>query len=251
MVTIKKFRGDRLYAKISNQLLQNNKLSLKARGLMAFILSLPDSWEIHAEFLHESASEQDGRHAVTGAMQELKSFGYLSLRVIRDQRTNKITGSEWTAFDDPAENREFVQISVGQETRRTGNLTSGEATAIKETGDIKETQIEIAGEPALRTETPKSQKKLRERCPIMDALALLDAPDLSQIPPSKWSHYAKIKKDLLAVFPGLTPAEIQRRAKNYSAHFSVGLSAAALHSHWAKCDQCRYAPAASPVRVGF
>jgi len=138
MSSIFKFKGNRFYAKISNNLLQNPKLSLKARGLMAYILSLPDTWEINVEHLHKEASEHDGRTAVQGAMAELRALGYLQLEPKRAD--GKICGSHWIAFDDPSENvAAQFNVSDKQVSRQAENLSAEKPTAIKEIEDIKET----------------------------------------------------------------------------------------------------------------
>lgn len=139
MTSIRKFRGERCYAKISNKLLQNSKLSFKARGLMAYILSLPDNWELCCEHLY-TCSEFDGRTAVQSAIKELVAFGYLAREIVRDEATNRIVSAGYFVFDDPAENKQFAALPVDQESLVTGNLSLGERATTKETLEIKETE---------------------------------------------------------------------------------------------------------------
>lgn len=136
MTSIIKCTRNREYAKISNTLLQNNKLSLKARGLMAYILSLPDTWEICVEHLHGNASDHDGRTAVTSALQELRIAGYMHLERISNQY-GKLAGMRWLAYDDPAENP--YATHGNQVSRLPENPSDGKPATIKETTEIKET----------------------------------------------------------------------------------------------------------------
>jgi hypothetical protein len=135
MTSIIKCTRSREYAKISNKLLQNNTLSLKARGLMAYILSLPDTWEICVEHLHGNASDHDGRTAVTSAMQELRESGYLHLERVSG-KFGKLAGMRWLAFDDPAENP-FIPTG-NQVSRLPVNPSDGKPATIKETTERKE-----------------------------------------------------------------------------------------------------------------
>ena len=135
MTSIIKCTRSREYAKISNKLLQNNTLSLKARGLMAYILSLPDTWEICVEHLHGNASDHDGRTAVTSAMQELRESGYLHLERVSG-KFGKLAGMRWLAFDDPAENP-FIPTG-NQVSRLPVNPSDGKPATIKETTERNE-----------------------------------------------------------------------------------------------------------------
>ena len=151
MTSIIKCTRNRDYAKISNKLLQNNKLSLKARGLMAYILSLPDTWEICVEHLHDNASEHDGRTAVTGAMKELREFGYLHLERLKDKE-GKMAGMRWLAYDDPAENEHMT--TGNQVSRLPENPSDGKPTTIKEIGnkgntETKEIEHKNTGQPSV------------------------------------------------------------------------------------------------------
>lgn len=51
------------------------KMSLKAKGLLSLMFSLPGDWEYSEDALTELS--RDGRDSVRSAIKELESFGYL------------------------------------------------------------------------------------------------------------------------------------------------------------------------------
>lgn len=90
---------DRQYTVISNSPLQDTRLSLKARGLLAYCFSLPPDWRYSIEGLVKSIG-RDGRDAVRGALKELESCGYLKRRRLHDAR-GKFTDTEYVIFETP------------------------------------------------------------------------------------------------------------------------------------------------------
>ena len=101
---------------------------------MAYILSLPDSWELCSEHLY-NCSDMDGKTAVQSAIRELIELGYIAIEYERDAVTKRITGKRYVAYDDPSDNMQAIRL----ETNKTENLTNGEQATIKETLEIKET----------------------------------------------------------------------------------------------------------------
>lgn len=70
-------RGPRPSARftvLSNDLLRDSRLSFRARGLLAFVLSMPDNYRVSSHTLARGAPE--GRHAILTALEELRSLGY-------------------------------------------------------------------------------------------------------------------------------------------------------------------------------
>lgn len=63
------------FAQISNQILQDDRLSYRARGIAAAMLSRPPGWTTSSERLASAGVE--GREAVRSALKELEKFGYL------------------------------------------------------------------------------------------------------------------------------------------------------------------------------
>lgn len=61
-----------------NSLLNNEKISLKAKGLFVYIQSKPDGWNFSAEKI--SLSHRDGLASVIATLKELEEFGYLIRR---------------------------------------------------------------------------------------------------------------------------------------------------------------------------
>lgn len=60
---------------LSNALAQNNSLSLRARGLMSYLLSLPADWEVSTT--HLSNVMKEGRTQIYTILKELSNFGYV------------------------------------------------------------------------------------------------------------------------------------------------------------------------------
>lgn len=63
---------------ISNKCLQDTRLSLKARGLLVQLLSLPENWILYKSEIEKY--NKDHKHAVNSAITELESLGYLLAR---------------------------------------------------------------------------------------------------------------------------------------------------------------------------
>jgi len=69
------------YVMIDKCGLNDERLSWKAKGLLAYLLSKPDDWKIYEVDLIKHAT--DGRDSVRTCLRELEKFGYLSRRQIR------------------------------------------------------------------------------------------------------------------------------------------------------------------------
>lgn len=63
------------FAQIHNDALADGRLSFKARGILAFLLSRPPGWKTSAERLAKSGI--DGERAVKSGLKELEATGYL------------------------------------------------------------------------------------------------------------------------------------------------------------------------------
>lgn len=75
---------NKYYTTMSNYHLWDKKLSLKAKGLMSFMLSLPEDWDYTVMGL--VACLKEGRDGVRVAIQELEKYGYLTRRRVKDKK---------------------------------------------------------------------------------------------------------------------------------------------------------------------
>jgi hypothetical protein len=72
------------YAQIHNDLLEDERLSYRARGLAAYMLSRPPGWSTDSKTL--AAHAREGRDAVRAALRELEQAGYLVRTKWQDDR---------------------------------------------------------------------------------------------------------------------------------------------------------------------
>ena len=83
---------------INNTSLKDKRLSLKAKGLIAYMLSLPDDWVFYeTELVNHST---DGKHSVNSALKELQDAGYLIKKQSRSE-DGKFSNIDWELFDEP------------------------------------------------------------------------------------------------------------------------------------------------------
>lgn len=94
------FRVERThdYTVMSNHHLKNRALSLKAKGLLSLMLSLPEDWDYTLQGLaHISLEKVD---AIRKAITELENEGYISRTRERDQQ-GKLRGTEYIIREQP------------------------------------------------------------------------------------------------------------------------------------------------------
>ena len=72
------------YTVMSNHHLRNGKLSLKAKGLLSMMLSLPEDWNYTTRGL--AAICKEGVDAIGGALRELETAGYIVRHQLRDRQ---------------------------------------------------------------------------------------------------------------------------------------------------------------------
>lgn len=70
------------YTVMSNHHLRNGELSLKAKGLLSMMLSLPDDWNYTTRGLAKICKE--GVDAIGGTLRELEKAGYIVRHQLRD-----------------------------------------------------------------------------------------------------------------------------------------------------------------------
>lgn len=83
---------------MSNHHLRNTKLSLKAKGLLSLMLSLPESWDYTTKGLSRIC--KDGIDSINSAVKELEANGYVIRRRLRNEK-GQLTTTEYTIFEQP------------------------------------------------------------------------------------------------------------------------------------------------------
>ena len=83
---------------MSNHHLRNSKLSLKAKGLMSLMLSLPEDWDYTLKGLTFIC--KDGEDSVATALQELEREGYLTRQRLR-LSNGRLGSIEYTIHEQP------------------------------------------------------------------------------------------------------------------------------------------------------
>jgi len=103
------------YTTICNRIFKDKRLSLKAKGLLAMLLSLSDHWELSIKGLEVILKE--GRTSIRSTMNELIENGYVERQQIREN--NKFIGVDYIVFELPK-----------SQNLTAGNLTSQNQTQV-------------------------------------------------------------------------------------------------------------------------
>lgn len=83
---------------MSNHHFKEKAMSLKAKGLLSLMLSLPDDWNYSIAGLVRLS--KDGKDGVMSALAELEQFGYLT-RLRTTNSKGQFSGVEYNIFEEP------------------------------------------------------------------------------------------------------------------------------------------------------
>lgn len=111
------------YTVIRDDVLRDDRLSYRARGILAVILSRPDNWRTDSVGLCRTGTE--GREAIRSALRELEGAGYIVRQRLQDER------GRWRqvalVYDTPQPIQETLDLVSNQDGFPTpGNPAPGE-----------------------------------------------------------------------------------------------------------------------------
>ena len=158
------------WAWIPNAILQNEKLTLKAKGLWVYLNSKPDGWTFSIDRIAEE--QQDGRDAVRSAIHELEEAGLLI-------RTRTSIGTGW---DDDYTLR--TKASVGNSY--VGKSHVGKPDDLIKHNKVrqnkvkqknKDTLMSAPAKPALTREKSEDLAKAKKLAERLKARILQNKPD--------------------------------------------------------------------------
>lgn len=90
----------RNFTVLNNDLIRDTTLSFKARGLLQYMLSMPDDWKFYVSELAKHSSKE-GEGAIRSAITELEEAGYMR-RIRKRGKGGKFEAVDWEVLDEPA-----------------------------------------------------------------------------------------------------------------------------------------------------
>ena len=100
------------YTVMANHHLRNTKLSLKAKGLLSLMLSLPEDWDYTTKGLAKIC--KDGVDSICSTVNELEEHGYVIRERIRNAK-GQLTDIQYTILEQPK------PTQLGQEKQKQEN----------------------------------------------------------------------------------------------------------------------------------
>jgi len=85
------------YAQISRELLRNNNLSFRARGLLCYMLSFPNNWSAHPQFI--AKQNGIGKDQMYAILKELIDAGYCIY--IQNKEGNRFSSGKYLFSESP------------------------------------------------------------------------------------------------------------------------------------------------------
>ncbi|MEU3742919.1 hypothetical protein AB0E78_38425 [Streptomyces sp. NPDC032198] len=131
--------------------LEDARLSFRARGVLAFLISKPDAWKVRAESIASAGKE--GKEAIKTALRELKDLGYY--RVVTERMADGTLGRITEVYDTAQEwaAEEYRELEAQRVARRLRKrLDQGGQAAGKEPSGVGQAEAIDDGGSAGGTE---------------------------------------------------------------------------------------------------
>ena len=202
------------YTIVDNAALRDTSLSWRATGMLAYLLSLPNNWNVNIE--HLTRQKTDGRTATRSTLQELKDTGYVVLEETRDKlgQFHRVLHVHETCQSVTDQNTDENSLFTDDGLPDFGSTDFGEADTKKDLERITDKEL------------PK-ELSIAKRDEWWDTLTeLLGKPTPNQTA-LQGRLVARVKAD------GHPPNEILLRAERLAAMWGPEkLTLASLEKHW-------------------
>jgi hypothetical protein len=173
------------YTVMSNYHFKEREMSLKAKGLLSLMLSLPDDWNYSISGL--VTLSKDGKDSVMAALSELEKFGYL-LRIKKQNSKGQFSGVEYNIYEEPqrdfpdaakqkaAKQKEVKQHAENQQLLNTNKLNNNN---INNTNELSTDKEQAAVNLSIYKEILSHIKDIELKALLLDYIQMridIDAP---------------------------------------------------------------------------
>lgn len=126
IIRVKK-NADNPFVQMHKFPINDERLSFKSKGILLYLLSKPDDWQVYEVDLQQHAD--DGKTSVSNGIQELMEYGYIE-REIRRNDKGHFKGYDYRVYEVPPENG-FSDIGLSENGKP--DTTNNKFTNNKET----------------------------------------------------------------------------------------------------------------------
>ncbi|NEZ47833.1 hypothetical protein FDF74_11635 [Clostridium niameyense] len=92
-------KKERNYTVLDNTFIKDKNLSAKAKGIMCYLLHLPEDWEIYMFEIQRNF--RDGKDSIRSGVRELEKNGYLKKERLHDDK-GKFNGYHYEIIENPS-----------------------------------------------------------------------------------------------------------------------------------------------------
>lgn len=157
-----KTKKERNYTVLDNTFIQDASLSWKAKGLMTYLLSLPDDWEIHLSEIEKHST--DGKAALRSAINELKEHGYLMAE--QKRKDNRFAEMIYVIIENPAENEKSLFTDFQKTGKQKTEKLNSENQTLQNTNNNKILNVQNTDD--IYSAKPKPKKAKSEKIPLIN-----------------------------------------------------------------------------------
>jgi len=187
-------RGPRLadnFSVLSNAVLNDDRLSFRARGVLAWLLSKPADWRVRSEAI-AGQSPTEGREAIRTAMRELVELGYLIREKVQDEQgrwstIQTVYEEPRTSGDTPAPPKPRKSNSGQARDGKTGAFTKDESPRTETNNNPAQAPTSLGAVLESVSSSEIAREELQRNA---DNIADLEAATLAEGLPAS---YARIK----------------------------------------------------------
>lgn len=180
--------------------LDDRELSWKAKGILSFLLSLPDDWTVRKN--HLDTMSTDGRDSTSTGIQELVDRGYI-VRSQSRRDDGTFDDVEWTVFDIPD----------GEEPSRRVPTANG-----KSVSGLPGSGSTGTGQPATTNKKPTNEESTNEDNDFVDGAAVESLVErLIREAKQSSNKQAKIVAAFESLFPDLEAPSFQEAYRLFAA----------------------------------
>jgi hypothetical protein len=168
------------YVMIDRRIIDNKDLSFKAKGILTYLLSRPDGWEVNLVDLANRGTE--GLSAIKSGVKELKDAGYIKHSRIRSA-TGKLGTVIWEVYEAPQVGNQLM------DTPQVGVSPQVEKPQVEKPQVDNRTQVLST----LSNKELSNKKEEKKAKPNFDDMTVNEAMKISEI---------KLYHQTTGIFPG-------------------------------------------------